>query len=658
MILHDINKIIKRQMIEEAKAGDGLRMAGQYEESADPVMKFLARAGSLGMSLIGNKEFSKDGISFEKIGDIPIVVDEEKPEIETKYEKPEDIKKTLDSTVQTVDLKESLTIEFNYECWAKIQYWVNMTSQEISGMGLVKRTDNGFEVYDVFLIEQKNTSAETDIDDMALIKLYEELMNKDDEDNGTRADDFKFWWHSHVNMSVFWSGTDENCIKEKLVHAPWWLSAVFNKKGEVKTRLDIKTPHMKLDNLKCSQNNAIPQHIQDFCKEEFKAKVKEVAHATYHYNSWQGKRGIVESRSSYYNGYEDTVYDYSRNFTGYQKPTLPSGIVQTHIPGLQTVNTIAPKVIIPSKESFLLPIPGKNGFIEARMSKAVDLYKDIYVRAVNFAEDSISLFSPTIELESSGKIFYVRRPETTTTGHIKCTITGEIAIDQYICFCWDDDKTIAYLGKVDAIFIGSAQEKTYTKSIHLAEGRFAEVILRLIPAMTWTDGKEESLKHSCGLIIKNKIRDLPEDFTGEQSDIYSYEDNIMDVDDESTSTESLIDQVANYAFKHEKDTDPYLYQRMEEWIVNGDRKFLLKFLDESENVIETADPNILASLIHRNMLDDNELINTCLEICLENPVEMFPVLWDAYPVVYYCPECFEPLAEETDPCQYCESEEE
>lgn len=110
----------------------------------------------------------------------------------------------------------------------KIMYWVNKCDKEVSGFGLVEydQTKKCFYVTDAFLIEQEVTSSTTDIDEKGFAKLlYQTAKNKGD---------LNFWWHSHVNMSVFWSGTDMDTIK-KLGSNGWIAASVFNKKDEVRS---------------------------------------------------------------------------------------------------------------------------------------------------------------------------------------------------------------------------------------------------------------------------------------------------------------------------------------------------------------------------------------------------------------------------------------
>lgn len=93
------------------------------------------------------------------------------------------------------------------------------------------------------MIKQDNEATETEIDGDALAKvLYDHSIS------GTKGE-LKFWWHSHVNMGVFWSGTDMKTI-EDLTQNGWFIHGVFNKKGENRIAYSNNEPvEVFIDNL-------------------------------------------------------------------------------------------------------------------------------------------------------------------------------------------------------------------------------------------------------------------------------------------------------------------------------------------------------------------------------------------------------------------------
>lgn len=119
----------------------------------------------------------------------------------------------------------------------KVQFWVNQADIEVSGFGTAyydKELDS-IVVTDAWVLKQKTAgAAHTEIDGEALAALSEEVAAID-----PRLE-LRWWWHSHVNMQAFWSGTDTTTIKE--LGANGWISAtVFNKRGETRSAVCVKT---------------------------------------------------------------------------------------------------------------------------------------------------------------------------------------------------------------------------------------------------------------------------------------------------------------------------------------------------------------------------------------------------------------------------------
>lgn len=112
----------------------------------------------------------------------------------------------------------------------KVMFFVSKCEIEVSGMGLCSYEPNGnyFWVRDVFLLEQEAGGAHTDIDAAALGKLEHKVLSE------KLPGELNFWWHSHVNMPTFWSGTDLDTIHTIGANG-YCLATVFNKKKEMRS---------------------------------------------------------------------------------------------------------------------------------------------------------------------------------------------------------------------------------------------------------------------------------------------------------------------------------------------------------------------------------------------------------------------------------------
>lgn len=117
----------------------------------------------------------------------------------------------------------------------KLQNYTQLTKYEISGMA--KSTideDKNIIVTDVIIFKQECSAANTEIDDEAQAKFLNELMQKEE-----RTEDWNIWWHSHCDMGVFWSTTDDATIKNHINGQSYLISLVVNKADDCKARLDI-----------------------------------------------------------------------------------------------------------------------------------------------------------------------------------------------------------------------------------------------------------------------------------------------------------------------------------------------------------------------------------------------------------------------------------
>ncbi len=167
----------------------------------------------------------------------------------------------------------------------KLDLYIAECGMEISGLGLVHLENDDLIVDDVLLLKQECTSGTTDIDPEELFRLMSEMSERG-EDTGQ----IKLWWHSHVNMSVFWSGTDEATV-DGFGATGWFLSIVGNKKGEYLVRLDLYDPiRIGIDNLPLNvyEGSKIPD-LQDTIRKEIEDKVRRKSYQPpTAYQCWKG----------------------------------------------------------------------------------------------------------------------------------------------------------------------------------------------------------------------------------------------------------------------------------------------------------------------------------------------------------------------------------
>lgn len=131
----------------------------------------------------------------------------------------------------------SIEVDISRDAKRRLDLFIKKCDKEISGFGEVEHNpETGrFLITQIHLLEQECSGASTDIDAKTISKMLTEAVRRD-----LPVEKLKLWWHSHVNMSAFWSGTDENTATS--FNNGWMLSYVGNKRGEYKMRLDVYYP--------------------------------------------------------------------------------------------------------------------------------------------------------------------------------------------------------------------------------------------------------------------------------------------------------------------------------------------------------------------------------------------------------------------------------
>jgi len=194
---------------------------------------------------------------------------------------------------------------------SKIEYWVNNSSGEVSGLGKVREIDGQLVVTDVILLEQVNSSAETELCDKAIGKAMYELRNTEGHLN--------FWWHSHVNMSCFWSGTDHSAIKQLGKHG-WVIATVFNKKEEYRTAYYQKgdgfIPEIFVDDLETSFGDIVSIEQEKEWQKELDDKCK-----TKKFNPSNHLPALTDTGWADYDYDNDVLLDWNKDVDEWNYPT-------------------------------------------------------------------------------------------------------------------------------------------------------------------------------------------------------------------------------------------------------------------------------------------------------------------------------------------------
>lgn len=227
-------------------------------------------------------------------------------------------------------------VEFEKEVHDKIMYWVMKSPVEISGLGKCVHENGVYRVTEAYLLEQENGPASTDIDAEAAAKL---LFESKDEPGH-----LNFWWHSHVNMGVFWSGTDTSTIKE-FGGQGMCLATVFNKKREMRSAFYMKGndfyPEVFFDHLE--SRIAVPDlpEKHEAWDKEYEAKCKEVKYlGNAQTNSMYGNRKWDQAKRRW-NVWDQATkqweyWDFKKQ--NYQRvepqPEAPGKTIGTHLTGI------------------------------------------------------------------------------------------------------------------------------------------------------------------------------------------------------------------------------------------------------------------------------------------------------------------------------------
>ena len=205
-------------------------------------------------------------------------------------------------------ITENPKIYIGHVAKQKLDLYIKKVHTEISGLGIVEQHENDFLIIDILLFEQTASSAATDLSEEDISIFMVDCIRK-----GIDTSKLKLWWHSHANMGVFWSATDENTIK--LFDNGWMISLVGNRKGEILSRLDIYDPiRFTLGNLELKTIIETDPLLEKQIEDEIAEKVKRYVYTAPTYDAlkkWRSPTHISPAHRSLYPNYPNRdEFDY------------------------------------------------------------------------------------------------------------------------------------------------------------------------------------------------------------------------------------------------------------------------------------------------------------------------------------------------------------
>lgn len=204
-------------------------------------------------------------------------------------------------------MQKALEVQIPRHVYNKVMHWVNKSSDEVSGFGKVTYYEETgvFYIHDAYLIKQTNGSAHTDIDGGSLAKLMYQTRETEGE--------LKWWWHSHVKMNVFWSGTDTATIKE-LGSQGWILATVFNQREEHRSALGYGFKVLDAPMIHQTEAALIKDELPFFIMDEIPEEETQAWDTEYDTNV---EKKTYTPVTSYYGNYD--LYDDDDAYARYQR---------------------------------------------------------------------------------------------------------------------------------------------------------------------------------------------------------------------------------------------------------------------------------------------------------------------------------------------------
>ena len=117
----------------------------------------------------------------------------------------------------------------------RLKLLLKLCPAELAGLGYVAAHPKGFLIQDIFVLPQRVTDSDAELDPEALLGFLARFIA-----DGGDPSSLQLWWHSHVDGEIYWSETDLETIER--FPGDRVISIVGNQKGELLCRLDLFAP--------------------------------------------------------------------------------------------------------------------------------------------------------------------------------------------------------------------------------------------------------------------------------------------------------------------------------------------------------------------------------------------------------------------------------
>lgn len=126
-------------------------------------------------------------------------------------------------------------IRIRQQALTKLLLYAEQCPMEIGGLGYVVQDSEGLLIPDLFILPQKVSASDTELDPEALCEFLGRLVQEQVDVSSVRL-----WWHSHGDMDLIWSETD--CLTIGALPGDFWVAILVNRRGEIRCRLDAFAP--------------------------------------------------------------------------------------------------------------------------------------------------------------------------------------------------------------------------------------------------------------------------------------------------------------------------------------------------------------------------------------------------------------------------------